>query len=449
LKKYDVIVAGGGPAGVAAALAAARMGVNTLLVARYGFLGGMATAGLVHHFDPINIIEVTGIPKEIYEKLKSKNAVKEFPIEKFEMPYSFWEGGCGFDPEIFKCLADELLEEAGVNFLLHSLVTGVIKEGRQLKGITVENKSGRQEILGKIIVDATGDGDVAAKADISFEKGDKNGVCMSPTLCFRVGGVDTELLMKYLENNPEELGLHPRLGKYIRNPRRTSIIQGFRKLIEKARKKGDLAISLPEPGIGMVRQPREGEFHINATRSPGIDGTKVEDLTRAERLERKNICQLVRFMRKYIPGFENAYLIETATQIGIRETRRIIGDYVLTLEDIKKGKKFGDAVVTAKWAHMDIHSGKDMQWNFSFIQGPYQVPYRCLVVRDAENLLVAGRCFSATREAMASIRIMPICMATGQGAGTAAAISISLDKDLREIKGEELQEKLRKQGVKV
>lgn len=443
----DVIVVGGGPTGIGAALAAARSGAKTLLIERYGFLGGMATAGLVHHLDPVRLIEASGIAWELYKRLVTLGAVREFSIEGIEMPFAFWQGGCGFDPEAFKTVALELLQDAGVEFLLHSLVTGVIKEGNLIKGLEIHNKSGRQEICGQVIIDATGDGDVAAQGGAAFRMGNEAGECMAPTLCFRLAGIDTERLYAYLDEHPDQIGNHPRLGKYIRDHRRSSIIQGFYDLIAQGRANGDLSIALPETGIGMVMQPREGEFKVNATRVTGIDPTKIEDLTKAELKERANVKELVRFIQKYVPGCEQAYLVETAAQVGIRESRRIAGEYVLSLEDIKGGRRFDDGVVRSKWAHSDVHSGKDMQWSFELIEGPYWIPYRSLLPRGIDNLLVGGRCISATRQAMASIRIMPICVSIGQAIGTAAAIASQAQLSPKKIDVSHIQEKLRSQGV--
>jgi len=447
MQQKDVIVVGGGPTGIAASIAASRVGANTLLIERYGFLGGNATAGLVTHFDPIDLMEITGVAKEIYERLKVENAIKESPIEEIEMPYTYWEAGCGFDPEVFKNIAMELIEKEEVNLLLHSFATDVIKEGNQVKGVVVYNKSGRQEISGKVIVDATGDGDIAARAGAPYQKGDKNGEMMSPTLCFTVGGVDVKKLMKYVRENPDDIGYHPRLGKFIKNVDRSAIIQGFRRLIEQGRKNGDLTIPLPEPGIGMVPLPREGEFHVNATRTPGIDGTDARDLTRGELSERKHVHHLFQFMKKYFPGFENAYIVSTATQIGIRETRRIKADYFLTVDDIKKARKFEDAIMQGRWAHQDVHSGKDMRWRFEIIEGPYQVPYRCLLPQKIENIIVGGRCIWVEREVLGTVRSMPQCMATGQAAGVAAALSAKMNQSLRKLDVREIQNNLRKQNV--
>lgn len=418
----DVVVIGAGFAGLGAALAAARNGAKVILVERYGFLGGTATAGLVHHFDPINIIEATGIAKEIYDNLKERGSLKEFPVENFEIPFSYWEGGAGFDPEDLKILALNMVLKENIKLMLHTKIIDVKTREDMITSILCNNKSGTFSIQANAYIDATGDADMAAMAGVDFEMGDEKGICMSPTLAFRVGGVETEKILEYLDKNPSQIGNHPRIGKYIRDHRRSVTLQGFYDLIQQARDNEDLEIALPETGIGLTVQPRYGEFHVNATRVNKIDATNGEDISTAEITERQNVEKLFVFMKKYLPGFENAYLMQTADQVGIRESRRIKGEYVLTTEDIRNGVKFKDSVVRSKWAHTDKHSGESMQWSFEFIEGPYYLPYRCLVTPQIKNILVAGRCISATRDAMASIRIMPVCAQIGEAAGTAAAI---------------------------
>jgi len=444
--KYDVIVAGSGSAGLAAALASARQGASTLLVERYGYLGGMLTAGLVAHYDPIDQIEASGIAREIYERLKERGAIKEFDMTGIEMPFRFWQGGCGIDAEEYKNLAFDMVKEAGVDLLLHTWVTGAIKEGDSVTGIEVFNKSGRKEIYAKNVVDATGDADIAAMAGVPFSLGDEDGI-MSSTLCFTIGGADMEKLYAYLEENPDELGNHPRLGKYIRDPRKSSILQGFYKLIRKAKEAGDLTIELPEPGVGMVVLPMPGTLHVNAIRQPGMNTVDAEDLTTMEIKQHEAMEQLVRFMRKYIPGLENVYVLASAALVGVRESRRIHGEYQMTIDDIKNGTPFSDAIVRTKWGHTDVHSGKSMQWSFEFIEGPYYIPYRSLVPLKVDNLLVVGRCISATKKAMASIRIMPLCSMTGEAAGTAAAMAAKKGIRPRDIDTDELRGVLRKNGV--
>ena len=447
MSSYDVIVVGGGSAGIAAALASSRGGAKTLLIERYGFLGGMLTAGLVAHFDPIRQMEASGIPLEIYERLKKAGAICEYDMDGIEMPYCYWQGGCGIDAERYKSLAVEMLEEAGVDILLHTIVTGVAKTSDdKITSVKIFNKSGASEIEASIFIDSTGDADLAEYAGVPYHLGDEGG-CMSPTLCFNLGGVEMEPLYRYLEENPNELGDHPRLGKYIRDPRKSSIIQGFRKLIRKAREAGDLTIDTPEQGIGMVVLPEKGSFHVNAVRLPGLNPVDAGDLTRLEITERKYIEEVYRFIRKYIPGCENSFMMQSATQIGIRESRRIIGKYTMEVEDIRRGLRYPDAIARYKWGHTDVHSGSGMQWSFEFIEGPYYIPYRSLVPINVHNLLFAGRCISATQAAMASIRIMPICSATGEAAGTAAALCVQKHTDPDELSPEVLQSALITGGV--
>jgi len=449
MNKKNVIVAGAGFAGIAAALSAARNDADVILIERYGFLGGMATAGLVHHLDPVRLIEVTGIAWELFNEMEKRGAIKEFKVDDVGMPFSFWQGGCSFDPEVLKLLSIELLEKAKIEILLHSWVGDVIKQGEKVTGVVVYNKSGRQEIYGNIIIDATGDADLAAAAGVPFELGDENGECMSPTLCFRIAGVDMKKLYRYLDENPDQIGNHPRLGKYIKEHRKSIVLQGFYDLIAQAKEAGDLTINLPETGIGMSLQPREGEFHVNATRVTDINPLDIQDLTKAELIERKNIKQLFNFMKKYIPGFKHSYIIQTAAQVGIRESRRIKGEYTYTIDDIKENRKFEDAVVRSKWAHTDVHSGKNMQWSFELIEGPYYIPYRAMVPKKVDNLLVAGRCISATRKAMASIRIMPVCASIGEAVGAAAAIASKKELTPRSVDIEELKTILKRQGFKL
>lgn len=443
----DVVVAGAGFAGLASSLAAARNGAKVILVERYGFLGGTATAGLVHHFDPVNIIEATGISKEIYDELKKRGALKEFPIDQFEIPFSYWQGGSGFDPEDLKNLALKMVLKENIKCLFHTSVVKVDTEGQRITSVICSNKSGMFPITAKVFVDATGDADMAARAGVDFEMGDEKGICMSPTLAFRVGGVETEKILEYFDQNPSQIGNHPRIGKYIRDHRNSIILQGFYDLIKQARDNGDLDVTLPETGIGMTIQPRYGEFHVNATRVNKVDAIDGDELSMAEITERQNVEKLFCFMKKYLPGFEGAYMLQTADQVGIRESRRIKGKYVLTIDDIRSGFKFPDAVVRGKWAHTDKHSGESMQWSFEFIEGPYYVPYRSLISSRIENILVAGRCISATRDAMASIRIMPVCAQIGEAAGTAAAICCRMGAQPVDLEYEHLGGRLIENGV--
>jgi len=443
IKDVNVVVVGAGPAGISAAIAAAREGADVLLIERYGILGGTLTTAMVPHFDPIQLLEVKGIPREIYERLKGEGALIEGRREKFEMPYTFWETGSAFDPEMFKLIVLEMLEEAGVRLLLHSMVVGSLVREKEVYGVIVENKSGRQAIKAKVVIDATGDGDVAALSGAQFEKG-----YMALTPCFRIGNVNLNKVFEYFKNNPDEFGGHPRLGKYMQDYTKSCIIAGFHKLVNKAIENGDLSPGhIREIGFNFHLMPREGEICVNTLAIHNVDALNAFELTEAEIRGRKSIKEILKFAKKYVPGFENAYLIDSGFQIGVRETRRIVGDYILTFDDLQKGRKFNDVVVRAKWAHTDVHDPKSGKWSFSLFEGPYDIPYRCLLPKGLENILVSGRCISTTHEALASVRIAPICMATGQASGVAAALAVEENTSPRKTSISKIHATLRKQGI--
>jgi len=319
-------------------------------------------------------------------------------------------------------------QEAGVKTLLHSYAVAAIPGKDGLAGVMVESKSGRQAILAKVIVDATGDGDVAARAGAAYEKGRPEDGLMQPmSLEYKVHNLD-------------------------RKKARSFLAQHRSRVIGAARAEGEAIPSFI--GAWTHKNFREDETYLNPDHAFGVDGTSVEDLSRAAMDARKQIWQSITFSRKYIPGYEHAYLSATASQMGVRETRRIAGEYVLTVEDVLGGRKFDDAVAQyACW--IDIHrldpnkdrgpyTGKALKPGTS-----YDIPYRCLIPAGVENLLVAGRCFSATHEAMASARMIPCCMAMGQAAGTAAALAAKQNIRPRELDVGHLQDVLRQENVRI
>ncbi len=409
LSQHDVVVVGGGTAGVAAAVAASRNGADTLLIERYGFLGGTMTAGLVNPFMTFHAGKeqiIHGIFQEIIDRLKRLGGYDEETK--------------AFDVEAMKIVLDQLVVEAGVKLLLHTCAVGVVMQGNTIKGVEIHNKSGKSVVFGKVIVDATGDGDVAIMAGAPYEKGRKeDGLTQPMTLNFRMGGVDIGRMPSSQEIN---------------------------RLFIEAKKRGE--ISIPRENVLWFPTTRKGEIHFNTTRIVKVDGTKAEDLTFAEVEARRQMMELVSFLKKNVPGFENAYLLMSATQIGVRETRRIIGEYVMTGEDILEARKFTDVIARGSYP-IDIHSPTG---EGTTIMGPppgssYDIPYRCLVPKNVENLLVAGRCISTTHEAQAAIRVIPIVVAIGQAAGTAAALSAKLNIPPRRLDVSLLQKTLREQGA--
>lgn len=444
-EQYDVLVAGGGVAGIAAAVCAARMGAKTLLVERYGFLGGMATAGLVNPF--MNYYSSTG------EKL-----VGGFFDELCERMRR--SGGMldrAFDPEAMKWAAQEMLLESGCNLMLHSIVTGARMEGRRLVGVEILTKSGTEIADAACLVDATGDADLTAMAGAPYDQGDPvTGMTQAMTLMFTVGGVDLRKALMYAKDNPEEMRFPKPSSEDAVNRMLQGVISiaGFYKQIEEARLKGEFA--LPQDLVFFISLPTPGQVIVNTTHVGGLDGTDSKDLTRAEIEGRRQVATLMTFFHKYIPGFESAYLLQTAPQIGVRETRRIVGEYVFSRDDVVHGAKFSDVILRSAYP-VDVHSsaGKGYSKREEDDGAPgippagdwYEVPYRCLVPKRVDGLLVAGRCVSATYEGQGAVRIMPNCMALGQAAGTAAALCVQKGVSPRKLDTGILRKKLLEDGA--
>jgi ribulose 1,5-bisphosphate synthetase/thiazole synthase len=407
LGEVDVLVCGGGPAGTGAAIASARTGAKTLLLEKYGFLGGMATAGLVTpHFD---CFLNKGINAEMIEQLKQRSA----------WGADFWK--ISFDPEKYKHVSEDMVLESGSDLLYHTFAVAALVEDDRIRGAVVETKSGRFAILAKVVVDCTGDGDVAARAGAPFAKGrEEDGRLQPMTMMFRMGGVewiqtDSRQLFNLVQKAIAESGDHYRLA--FEHP---------------------WAIHLPNPG----------EVALQLVHVRDVDATDVRDMTRAEIEGRRQSAAVVNFLTKYVPEFQNSFLVETATQIGVRETRRILGDYVVTGDDVMSARKFDDGIATVSFP-IDIHEpDKTAQTGIS-LPGAYDIPYRSLVPRTIEQLLVAGRCISGTYEAHASYRVKGPCMAMGQAAGTAAALSVEHGVTPRELDTDALRAALEGQGVRL
>lgn len=433
----DVLVAGGGMAGIAAAVAAARAGADVMLVERGGTLGGVATAGLNCSFMGVDRSVIGGILWEVLDRLATIGG----SIEGLYTP---------FDPEAFKTVALEMVSDAGVRLLLHSWLLDSIVEDGTAKGVRFVTKSGLRTVRAGAIVDATGDGDLAASAHAPFEMGRSDGKPGQPmTVMLRMGNADTTKLIAYAKAHPEELYQNP-LKCILEEDRDPPLFlfSGFFDLVRKGKAAGDLNIS--RESMGLQGLPNKGQVLVNATRVHGLSGIDADDLTRAEIEARKQAKTVVEFLKKYMPGFEDAHLIDTAASIGVRETRRITGLYMLTKEDILGERRFADAVAR-NFFPMDNHGPADNpnshSWTVLRQGGFYDIPYRCLVPQAVDGILLAGRCISATHEAHASTRSMPCSLATGQAAGVAAAMAVKQRKRAAELDTNELRAELGKQHV--
>ena len=386
--EVDVVVAGGGPAGITAAIAAARQGARTLLVERYGYLGGMMTGSRVTAVLGMGDGErqiIRGIAEEFRERLAPLGGCKP-------------AGKCGdyrVDAEMFQWLAIVMLEEAGAQVLLHSLVCGAAAESNCVRGVIVESKSGRQAILAKVSVDATADGDLAHLAGARCEKSTHH-----VSLMMSLAGVDQERAKAFESDNPE----------------RSSELIGRAK---------ELAGGVMPGGVRHV---------------PGIDVTDASALTAIEIELRRSAWAGIFFLRENVPGYEEARLANTAPQLGVRESRRIVGQYTLTDQDMLESRRFPDSIGRSG-VHMDGYKLYDVPGV------EHDIPYRCLVPESVDGLLASGRCVSATHEAENTLRILATCMVTGQAAGVAAALAASQDVQPRELPVASLQDALRRQGA--
>ena len=424
----DVVVAGGGPSGICAALAAARLGSNVLLVERDASLGGEATHflpfGTFHTASDRQIVE--GIPEELVEALVARGG---------SQGHLTMEGGWGakivpLDPEVFKSVVQDKLREAGARILLNSLVVGVLSESSGLCGVIVANKGGLQVCLASVVVDATGDGDVASFAGARCEKGESGDGAMQPgTLMFRLRGVNEEGLSRSFPP------LAPVYGPKLDTGRegRLHYAGDFQNWSEELQADGS---PFPPELKFWATSIREEELLVNAARVQNVDPTNPASVTEAELAGRELVRTICDFLRRHVEGFEGSYLQETASHVGIREGRRIVGLYVLTEDDVLSGRKFHDGVARGAYG-VDIHDESTLGgWSFQHItggEGFYEIPYRCMIPVGIDNLLAAGRCISTTRGALGSTRIMSTCMALGEAAGSAASLALGEGVKVRDI----------------
>ncbi|WMT40860.1 FAD-dependent oxidoreductase [Paenibacillus sp. D2_2] len=335
-----------------------------------------------------------------------------------------------------------MLQEAGVKLLLHSLVVEVQMSGKHLDGVAVWNKGGKMTIEARVFVDATGDADVAYLAGASFEQGNEAGKVQPMTMKFRMKGVRLDEVTEYMKRHPEEFYEKSLISELGHLP-----LTGVMGFYSKWRQAG---LPIPRDGVLFFTGPEPDEVLINVSRVSGLDPTKPEDLTAAEIEGHEQVQLLERFFRSDIQGFSGAYVSQTGAQIGVRETRRIVGEYVLNGVDVLSGRTFDDVIARSGYP-IDIHNpqGSGVTANFIKDGGAYDIPYRSLVPVGVENILLAGRCISTTHEAQATTRLTSSCMALGQAAGIAAALASARNSDVRDIPVKELQRKLRAAGAEL
>ena len=408
MEKYDVIVIGGGFAGSAAALAAARGGAKVMLIERINCLGGAPATQYINPFMKYSTQMPDGtkyLSRGIFEELV--NAMRDMGAMYNN----------SFNPEYLKLILDRKMVEAGVELLYNTTLVSAKREGNTVKSVAVTNKSGVTEYEADYFIDCTGDADLAYDAGFECKLGrPEDNLCQPMTLCFLIGGVDPEKFEKY----------H----------------YGIVDLWLDEKKKGK--IKNPMDGIMVFHSTIPGIVRLNATRVVKRNPVDAKDVTLADIEAREQCFELLEFLRNRVDGFQNANIISTAPQTGVRESRMIVGEYVLTCEDLVNCVKFDDAIACGNY-DIDIHNPEGSGTNHYFFKNGlyYTIPYRCLIPKGADNLLVAGRCISTTHEAQASIRIMAIVCTLGEAAGTAAAIAKKTSSRVADISIGELRSTLK------
>ncbi len=427
--EYEVVVVGGGPAGIAAAAAAARTGRSTILIERYGYLGGAGTAGGLSTFCGLHA-NVHGEHRQVIHGIADDLLDRIAALDGLNPPHlSFAEriAAQAFDISAYKIAADDLVGGSGATLLYHGLVTGVVMApGHQIDAVLIESKSGRHAIRGQVFIDCSGDGDLAAWSGAPFEKGSTATDMLFPSLMFRINGVDAEraghawdVLARQMDE-AEAAGTH-------RFPRKRPIVRPQRNPLEWRANMSQIA---------------------NPDGSP-VDGTDVWQLSYGEVAGRQQVRDAFAFIREVTPGFERSYIVDIAPQIGIRETRRIIGDYQLTEDDILDCADFPDPIGVNGWpVEAHVTGDVDIRWpRGDNPRGFNQLPFRIIVPRVVGNLYVAGRCASMTHEGQSSARVSGPCFAMGQAAGTAADLALKAGISCRDVDYGQLRERLLNDGA--
>ena len=419
-RDYDIVVVGGGPAGITAAIAGAELGLRTCLLERNSYAGGVAVTGLPWHGfasyggEPL----LKGIPVRIHKKLMALGGSSDILL------CSAHGGYISTDPETVKLVFEEELEKAGVDVFLYNSFAEVTMKGKQIVSVTCANNEGMVQYNGKVFVDATGDGSVGAAAGCAFEKGDPQGLMQPVTMVLRLGNIDFPAFKKYIAAHPEECSPHEgfnariELGHILNQEQ--FIFIGMPSLIKKAQEENGYKNSVDR--ISFTANPIGGTATINCVRQHNIDGTNNRDISKAEFRGRRQAMELYHFFRQFIPGFSESIVLCVGPQIGIRETRRFIAKDRLTRSMAESGAVRPDSVSLGQYA-IDIHNEKTSSISFTPLKKAYGIPLGALVTDECPNLVFSGRNISTDRDAFAAMRVIGTCMGIGQASGIIAALA--------------------------
>jgi hypothetical protein len=444
----DVLVCGGGPAGYCAAIAAAREGARTTLVEASGLPGGSAVQALVlplmTFHAAVDLQVVAGIGEELVQEVRSLGG------SPGHLPDPL---GCAatvtpVDPEILKVAVVRLLARAGVRVRLHTLVAATLRRDDAVTGVVIEDKTGRRVLRARVVVDATGDGDVAARAGATFSHGRAaDGLAQPLTWMFRLGGVDGAAVRRAIRDAPDDFVLSD-VARSALDDLPCLGVAGFFSLVRAAQAGGRLGEFRDR--VLYFELPSPGEVMVNMTRIAGRSGVDADSLSVGALAAFEQVQEVFAFLRADVPGFQAAHLLQVAPRVGVRESRHVAGDYTLTAEDVVAGRDFPDGVARGAFP-IDIHSpdGAGLEMIKMAPGTSYSIPFRCMLPRGLEGLLVTGRAISASHEASASARLSPTCMALGEAAGLAAALAVSEGVHPRQIDAGRLRERLADRGAVV
>ena len=437
--EVDVLVVGGGPAGLMAAQAAALVeGTRVMLIENRGSLGGNMTQGLplLGFLGRKGNEVIKGLPLRFVERLRERGQATHHRACPLHVSLTM------IDPEGTKRLAWEIMEECGVKVLMYVMCVDTIVEDGRVKGVVIESKKGREAILAKCVVDCSGDGDVAYRAGAPMAYGNDKGIAQPPTLMFSMRGVDSRKLRDAVADHPDIYDIDFIPNEFFRADDNCTMV-GFRNQIRQAREQG---YKLPVERTIFMTGMAPDEWWVNMSRVNGVDSTDPEQYTRGEEICIKQNAEIVRYLKAFIPGFENAYVDRVAPFMGIRESRRIVGEYILTEQDIFNCARFPDAIGVASYP-VDLHHPVGGDCTLMWCPDCYDIPYRCLVPQKIDGLLCAGRNISATHLALASVRVMGPAMCLGEAAGKAAALCVKEGVEPRALNVQKLQKALREEGV--